>query len=324
MEKNSVFPKPVVVISRCIEFDRCRYNGDRISDPFVRRLKDFVDFQPVCPEVAIGLGVPRPPVRMVIDQGKKMLYQPSTGRDVTAEMEQFINEYLGSLGAVDGFILKFGSPSCGLKNVKVYVGIEKVTRTVKDSGYFGGSVQERFPGLAIEDEGRLKNFTIREHFLTKIFTLARFRGLQQGTMQQLVDFHTKNKLLLMAYHQSRMRKLGSIVANHEKLDRETVFARYEEILREALERVPPFTANINVLLHAFGGFKDVLSKEEKKFFLDSIEEYRDERIPLSTLLYILKTWSLRFENSYLMEQHFMEPYPRELIDITDSGKGRDR
>jgi len=103
-----------------------------------------------------------------------------------------------------------------------------------------------------------------------------------------------------------------------------VFGRYEETLRETLDRVPPFTAHINVLLHAFGGFKEVLSKEEKKFFLDSIEEYRDERIPLSTLLYILKTWSLRFENSYLMDQRFMEPYPRELVEITDSGKGRGR
>jgi uncharacterized protein YbgA (DUF1722 family)/uncharacterized protein YbbK (DUF523 family) len=320
----SIFPKPTVVISRCLEFDRCRYNGQVIPDTFVRSLKDFVDFQPVCPEVSIGLGIPRDPIRIVSEGDKKILYQPATGRDITSEMERFTKEYLNSLKEVDGFILKHGSPSCGLKNVKVYSGREQVTRTFKNSGFFGGKVLEVFPGFAIEDEGRLKNFTIREHFLTSIFALARFRKIRRGSIQQLIDFHTKNKLLLMAYSQTRMRAMGRIVANREGIDIGTLISRYEDELRNALNRPPPFTSMINVLQHALGGFSDDLSKEEKRFFLNSIEEYRDERIPLNTLLYILKTWSIRFNNQYLLSQIFMEPYPRELVSITDSGKGRDR
>ena len=319
----NAFPKPSVVISRCLEFDRCRYNGQMIPDAFVRSLMDFVDFHPVCPEVSIGLGIPRDPIRIVADGDKRILYQPATGRDITAEMEHFTTEYLNSLQEVDGFILKHGSPSCGLKGVKVYAGMEKVTRTFKNSGFFGGKLLEGFPGLAIEDEGRLRNFTIREHFLTRLFTLARFRQMP-SSLQQLIDFHTRHKLLLMAYSQTRMRAMGRIVANREGIGIGTLIGRYGDELRNALDRIPPFTAIINVLQHALGGFSDRISKEEKRFFLNSIEEYRDERIPLNTLLYILKTWSIRFDNQYLLSQAFMEPYPRELVALTDSGKGRDR
>ncbi len=324
MPTMNTFPKPTVVISRCLEFDRCRYNGQVIPDAFVRMMQDFVDFQPVCPEVSIGLGTPRDPIRIVADGDKKILYQPATGRNITAAMEHFTTEYLNSLKEVDGFILKHGSPSCGLKSVKVYAGMERVTRTFKSSGFFGGRVLEGFPGLAIEDEGRLKNFTIREHFLTRLFTLARFRQIRRGAMQQLIDFHTRHKLLLMAYSQTRMRAMGRIVANREGTDISILMSSYGDELRGALDRIPPFTSIINVLLHALGGFSDKISKEEKRFFLNSIEEYRDERIPLNTLLYILKTWSIRFNNQYLLSQAFMEPYPREMVALTDSGKGRDR
>jgi len=120
-----------------------------------------------------------------------------------------------------------------------------------------------------------------------------------------------------------MRLLGGIVANHEKADWKTVISRYEEHLRRALANPPRFTAMINVLLHAFGGFSKVLAKEEKAFFLESIEEFRDERIPLSALLHVLRAWAIRYQNDYLLGQSFLQPYPWQLVEITDSGKGRE-
>jgi len=146
---------------------------------------------------------------------------------------------------------------------------------------------------------------------------------KSGSMSNLVNFHSIQKLLLMGFNQAQMRILGKIVANHGNEDFETIMTRYEEHLKRALANPPRFTAVINVLEHAFGGFSNVLSKEEKAFFLESIEEYRDERIPLSAILKVLRAWSIRYQNDYLLGQTFLQPYPGQLVEITDSGKGRE-
>jgi uncharacterized protein YbbK (DUF523 family) len=166
------FVKPQVFISKCLGFAKCRYNGLTIPDEFVTNLKPHVDFHPVCPEVEIGLGIPRDPIRIVSIKKKLHLVQPATGKDLTEEMTDFSTSFLNSLKTVDGFLLKNRSPSCGIKDVKVYPGTGKVASIARDSGFFGAAVLEKFPFSAIEDEGRLKNYRIREHFLTKLFTLA--------------------------------------------------------------------------------------------------------------------------------------------------------
>ena len=118
-------PKPRVVISKCLTFDKCRYNGEMIPDRFVEKLKPYVEFLPICPEVEIGLGTPRDPIRVVQVDGKKQLYQPSTNKFFTDDALSFTEEYLSSLKEIDGFILKNRSPSCGQGDVKIYQGIEK-------------------------------------------------------------------------------------------------------------------------------------------------------------------------------------------------------
>ena len=120
------FSKPVVVVSKCITFEPVRWNGQIIASEFVEKLKTYVNFIPVCPEVEIGLGVPRDPVRIVLVNGEKKLLQPATGFDFTDKMIKFSQSFLDSLDAVDGFILKSASPSSGFKNVKVYPSIERV------------------------------------------------------------------------------------------------------------------------------------------------------------------------------------------------------
>jgi uncharacterized protein YbgA (DUF1722 family)/uncharacterized protein YbbK (DUF523 family) len=313
--------RPVVVVSKCLGFARCRYNGIAIDDDFVDHLKPYVQYQPVCPEVEIGLGVPRDPIRVVRTKNVDRLMQPATGLDHTEKMRDFCAAYLGSLEGVDGFILKSRSPSCGIKDVKVFASIEKSPSIGKDAGFFGKAVMERFSHLPVEDEGRIRNFRIREHFLTQLFTFARFRTLAR-TMRELVAFHSAHKLLLMAYHQTELRACGRIVANPEQLDVKDVFAGYREHLHKAFATMPRYTSNINVLMHALGYFKKELSSKEKTFFLESLERYRAGKIPLSVALGIARSWIVRFGEEYLQQQMFFEPYPEGLVEITDSGRGR--
>ncbi|NIO38555.1 DUF523 domain-containing protein [Candidatus Bathyarchaeota archaeon] len=168
--------KPKVVISKCIEFDHSRWDGRIVSSEFVKRLNAYVDFEHVCPEVEIGLGVPRNPIRIVSTDGKLRLMQLTTDLDVTDKILSFTRSFLDSLPEVDGFILKSRSPTCAIKDAKVYLSKDQdVLRISKGPGFFGHTVLERFPLLAIEDEERLWNPRVGEDFMTKIFALAHSR-----------------------------------------------------------------------------------------------------------------------------------------------------
>ena len=318
------FVKPILIVSKCLGFAHCRYNGLIISDEFVEKLKNYVEFNPVCPELEIGLGVPRDPVRVVKVNGDIRLIQPSTGRDLTDTMLNLTESFLDSVSAVDGFILKSRSPSCGTKDTKIYPSAESHAMIDKGSGFFGRAILNKFPYLAVEDEGRLTNFRIREHFLTRIFTFAGFRKVKAlNSMKDLVKFHSENKLLLMSYNQKEMRELGRITANNGGKTTEEVIKDYEQHLYRAFYQAPRYVSNINVLMHGLGYFSDSLTHEEKAFFLDSLEKYRLRKVPLSVPLNILRSLIVRFKEDYLIRQTFFDPYPEGLMEITDSGKGRD-
>jgi len=315
------FPKPRIVISKCIGFDPCRYNGEIVRDAFVAQLEPHVEFLTVCPEVAIGLGTPRPPIRIVASGGQFKLVQPSTGLDVSDQMRRFSSDFLGSLQDVDGFILKNRSPSCGFSDVKMYSGPEKGPCIGKTAGFFGGAVLDRFGDRAVEDEGRLKNLNIREAFLTRIFALARWRSLKRSaSLFQLVQFHAANKLLLMAWNQTKMRELGRIVANRNGISLSETLELYGERFLEAFRNRPRHSSPINVLEHALGYFKKELTAREKKHFLQLLDAYRAGKVPLDGAVILLKSWVLRFENEYLLEQTFFDRFPQDLMNLEDSGK----
>jgi uncharacterized protein YbgA (DUF1722 family)/uncharacterized protein YbbK (DUF523 family) len=319
-----ILEKPVVVVSKCLGFAHCRWNGLTIVAPAVERLKTAVNFLTVCPEVEIGLGVPRDPIRVVKQKGDIMLVQPATGRNLTKLMKDFVASYLAGLAEVDGFILKEKSPSCGTRRVKIYPGPGKAPVAAQGPGFFGGAVLEKFAHLPSEDEGRLNNFKIREHFLTRLFAVFRFRKLKHSpSFFRLVEFQAQNKLMFMAYNRQRMIDMGKITANHEKKSLQEVLTDYESHFYRVFAAIPRYTSNINVLMHAFGYVSKRIAKEERDFFLGMLEKYRDEHLPLSALTGVLKAWIIRFEVEYLRQQTFFDPYPESLMELGDSGKGRE-
>lgn len=182
---KACFLKPNIFVSKCLGFARCRWNGEVIPDEFVERLKPYVNYVTTCPEYEIGLGIPRDPIRIVLKDNSYRLMQLNTGKDVTEKMDTFVSGYVLSLKDIDGFILKDRSPSCGIKDVKVYSSLKLSSPVKKTSGFFGKGILQNFPDTAVETETRLTNFTIREHFLVKIFTVARFRKLKEKPQQQL-------------------------------------------------------------------------------------------------------------------------------------------
>ena len=308
--------KPTVVVSKCITFDHVRWDGQIIASDFVEKLKAHVDFIPICPEIEIGLGIPRDPIRIVLIKGENRLMQPSTGFDLTEKMNKFSETFLNSLKKVDGFILKSGSPSSGYKNVKVYPKLEKSASIAKGPGFFGKAVLQKFPYLPIEDERRLLNPRIKEHFLTKLFTFTSFREAKEsGKIKDLVRFQSENKYLLTAYSQKELRVLGKITANQDQKQSGEIFRTYETHLYNAFAHSPSVGSNLNVMFKIMGYFSDQLAKEEKAFFIKSLEKYKAGKLPLSSNINILKAWIIRFKQQYLMDQTFLAPYPEELVDL---------
>jgi uncharacterized protein YbgA (DUF1722 family)/uncharacterized protein YbbK (DUF523 family) len=319
----SEFPKPKIVISKCLGFEACRYNGEMIRDTFVPRLAEYVEFIPVCPEVEIGLGTPRPTLRLITtSQGMRMV-QPSTGVDFTDAMNSFSQKFLASIKDVDGFVLTHRSPSCGPGDAKYYARTDKGPVLGKTSGLFAEAVLHRFPHLAVEEDGRLLNLKLREHFLTRVFSFARLRALGRAiSMRAIVKFHAGHKYVLLAYSEKKMRQLGKIVANAPKETPRRVLELYSAVFYEALAQPPKTAPQINVLMHALGYFSRDLSSREKRHFLNALESYRLGRIPLGSVSNILWSWALRFECTYLLDQVYFLPFPDGLMAIDDSGKGR--
>lgn len=316
-----IIDKPKVIVSRCLGFSACRYNGQTVPDKFVNKLKDYVEFNTVCPEVEIGLGVPRDPIRLVSDKDEVVVYQPASGTEYTKEMNDYSSGILNSLKNVDGFILKKRSPSCGIKDVKMYLGKEKSAMSTKGIGIFAEQAMKKFPYLAIEEEGRLTNFRIREHFLTQLYIMFRFRHVEATkSMAELVKFQSDNKYLLMANNQKEQKLLGRIVANHDKRPLEALIEDYRDHLGAAFVRLPRYSNYINALLHIFGYFSKNLSLNEKNFILGIFDKFKNGMIPLSVPMNLLRSYVIKYEQSYLLEQSIWDPYPEDLMDISDTGR----
>ena len=310
---SRAFAKPVVVVSKCLEFEACRYNGERISSSFIERLEPHVRFRPVCPEVEIGLGTPRDPIRIYLEGEQKALFQPSTRKHLTQDMNAFSGRYLEGLEEVDGFILKAKSPSCAITDARIFPAPDSEEQIAQGPGLFAGAALEAFGSRAFVDEAGLNDRQVRAGFLTKIFALAGFREVKRsGRADRLVRYHAENKLLFLACHQETMREMGRVAANHEKREWSEVASAYESALLRLLARTPGQASWVNALAHALGHLSEKVSARDKARFLDAMGEYREGRIPLSEPLELLEDWTARAGSEYLEGQTIFEPYPGVL------------
>lgn len=313
--------KPKILISKCLGFDNCRYDGAIVQFDLLNKMKDQIEFIPLCPEIEIGLGLPRESLRLIKVQDGIELVQPKSKKYLTDDMKKYSQEILKDISDIDGLILKGRSPSCGIKDVKVYSGMEKSPVIGKSKGLFAAEMEKHFPYLPIEEEGRLTNLTIREHFFTKLYAIFNFKKMAQNkSMKKLADYHAKNKYLYFVYNQTLKNKLGLIVANHEKLETNTVLDNYFNEMVKLFLNLPSKKNYINAYQHIFGYFSNFASKEEKVFILQLMEKYRNGKIDKSAIASILKGYSIKYNIEYLLGQTIFEPFPEELLSLNDSGK----
>jgi uncharacterized protein YbgA (DUF1722 family)/uncharacterized protein YbbK (DUF523 family) len=302
-------------ISRCLLGENVRYNGGHALDRYLRdTLGKYVEYVPVCPEVECGFGIPRETLRLLGDPKKPRLVTSRTGIDHTDRMEAWAHKSVAELEreGLCGFIFKSDSPSSGMERVKVYDD-KGVPRKI-GVGVFARIFMVHFPLTPVEEEGRLHDPVLRENFIERIFTCRRYGEAMEEKKRigSLVEFHTRNKLLLMAHSPKYLKQMGSLVAHAKEYPETDFISQYEILLSETMSVKPSATKHTNVLHHIMGYFKKDLSADEKQELLDIIDEYRRGVIPLIVPVTLLNHYVRRYKEPYLKEQTYLNPHPLEL------------
>jgi len=304
-------------ISTCLLGEPVRYDGGHKLDRFlVDTLGKFVEWVPVCPEVEMGLSVPRESMRLIGDPDAPRLIAPRSGADYTDRMKAWARERLEQLASLGlcGFVFKKDSPSSGLFRVRVYDEDGSASRT--GSGIFAREVMKRFPLLPLEEEGRLNDMPLRENFIERVFACYRWTRLleQDPTPGGLVRFHTAHKLTLMAHSPKHYQELGRLVAQAGALPWDELSATYGVRFMEGLALLGTRRKHVNVLQHLMGYLKDRLSSEDKQELLGLIEDYRQELVPLIVPMTLLQHHLQRHPvPDWVHQQVYLTPYPKELM-----------
>lgn len=303
-------------ISSCLLGNSVRYDGGHKLNHYVAEtLGKFVEYIPLCPEVECGMSVPREAVRLVEALPHPLLKGRESHTDWSGTMQDWAKKKLKELEHEDlcGIIFKAKSPSCGTERVKVFPEQGGQPR-YNGQGFFPRMFIEAFPLLPVEDDGRLHDPTLRENFITRIFTLKRWRDtMKQGmTLGKLIDFHSNHKLLLMSCSVEAYRSLGKLVANAKKADKDELFETYLKELLHSLTLKATIKKNVNVLQHIQGYFKKDISSEEKMECLELIQSYAAGHVPLIVPITLLNHFVRKYDKEYLKKQVYLTQHPVEL------------
>ena len=302
-------------ISACLLGHKVRWNGGHTRDPYlVDTLGMYLEYLPVCPEVECGLGIPRETLRLVGDPDNPLLVTSKTNIDHTRQMNRWALKRVKELEKENlcGFVFKKNSPSSGLHRVPVknFKGMPQK----KGRGLFAQTFTEHFPLIPAEEEGRLNDPKLREMFIEQIFTLKRWRETlsKRKHMGNLVDFHTRHKLLVMSHSPNHARMMGKLVANGKQASIKALYQSYETLLMESLSLKTTLKKNINVLQHIMGYFKKRLSQDEKQELLEIMNQYRNQHVPLIVPITLLNHYVRKYKQPYLQQQFYLNPHPIAL------------
>ncbi|WP_049853568.1 YbgA family protein [Dickeya fangzhongdai] len=306
-----------VGISACLLGNPVRFDGGHKRLAFaVEQLAPYFHFEPVCPEMAIGLPVPRPALRLVkSDEGRlRLLASNGSGLDVTDNMAAFSAEKAAELAHLCGYIVCAKSPSCGMERVKIYDAAQNNARK-SGVGLFTQQVRETLPWLPVEEDGRLHDPALRENFIARVYALHEFnqlwkKGLSRGA---LMSFHSRYKLLLLAHSQPEYRELGPFVAAMDQWNSLEAFAaQYRLRFMTLLSRPASRRNHTNVLMHVQGYFRRQLTAGQRQELTQLIDRYRQGMQPLLAPLTLLRHYMAEYPDAWLAQQRYFDPYPEAL------------
>lgn len=316
MSEPSFDRKPRIGISACLLGQSVRYDGGHKHDTFLTdTFGKFVEWVPICPELEVGMGVPREAVRLAGNPTDPKMIAERSGRDWTGVMKRYALKRAKELVQLDlsGYVFKKNSPSCGVERVRVYT--PKGAPNKQGRGLFAAAVMEHLPLMPVEEEGRLTNPSLRENFIERVFSFHRWQGTaaHARSVAALVDFHMRHKLLLLAHSERHYRRLGRMVAQAKQRPIADAYRRYGEVFMAALAVPATVKKHRNVLEHMMGYFSKELSPAERKEWLEILRDFHHQLIPLIVPITLARHYVKKYTVEYLDNQIYLNPSPKELM-----------
>lgn len=307
--------KPLIGIGSCLAGNEVRYNGQtKKPNEFVVALSEQFATRAFCPEMGIGMGVPRPPIHLVGEpQAIRIVDAETHDKDYTDSIRAYATTVLNAQPDLCGYILVKGSPSCGWQRVKRYN--EKGNHVASDqNGVFAQALADLDPLLPLEDDGRLNDPRIRESFATRACTYHDWKLLKKEgvSAHNLIAFYSRYKYLVMAHHVPSYKAIGKRLANAGNEDIEKLSEQFISMLMSALSKPTTLASHSNALFHIAGYLKRKLTGEQRQRLHTLIEDYRRGNIPLIVPVTLLKHHFADNPDAYISNQVFLNPYPNEL------------
>ncbi len=317
MNKNqySVEKNISIGVSACLLGAKVRFDGGHKRDRYIDdMLSEYFNFVSYCPEVAIGMGIPRQPIRLVDDKGNiRAIGSRDAGSEYTQPLKDYGSKVANTLDDLCGFVFKKDSPSCGMERVKVYA--ENGIPEKKGTGLFAEQIMKNNPLLPVEEEGRLNDPVLRENFVNRVFVYSRWKQLVQAgiTKAGLIEFHTRHKYLLLAHNQHIYRQLGRMLSALDRADMEALSQQYIETIMDVLKQRASRKKHVNVLQHLLGFLRSCLDAEDRAEVLDMIKAYGRGEYPLVVPITLLNHHFRRHPHPFVDQQVYLNPHPRELM-----------
>lgn len=313
MSRAEATEKILIGISSCLLGEEVRYDGQHQRDNYiVHTLGQYFEFRSFCPEVAIGLGIPRPTIRLQEKEGEIVCVSSKDDKlDYTSALRDIAEQQKDWHQALCGYILKKSSPSCGMERVKVY----RKSRASRDgTGIYAARLMRNFPELPVEEEGRLGDAVLRENFIQRVYVMHRWRQLLASglSVNALLTFHARHKLILMSHCQKTYRELGPLIAGARKDNVATVAAEYFPRLMAALKKRASKGDHVNVLQHIQGYLRTALDHEDRAELTEAINNYKKAQVPLIVPITLLNHHFRRNPDPYIRDSWYMSPYPAEM------------
>lgn len=301
-------------ISSCLMGEKVRFDSGHKRNAYINGiLANFFEFTTFCPEVEIGLSIPREPIRLVTLNDKvHCVGTRNPELDVTEDLYKSADEQQAWHRQLCGYILKKGSPSCGMERVRLYKG------DIPDRigvGLYAERLMQNFPNLPVEEEGRLEDPVLRENFIQRVYIYSRWQNLMEQaiSMKNLTLFHAQHKYIYMSHDQSMARQLGSWLAESHKTDLDTLTTQYPLKMMTLLKHRATRKNHVNTLQHIQGYLKNHLDAGDKQELTTNIKQYREGLLPLIVPITLLRHHFRRYPNNYISNSYYMQPHPAELM-----------
>ena len=301
-----------IAVSGCLLGEAVRYDGGhRRSETVAGALGEAFELVSECPEVGIGLGVPRPKIRLERNPGETRLLG-SRGEDLTPLMDDYARQAATRFdeARVAGIVLKSRSPSCGMGDVKLH---ERGAVISEDgTGVFASRIAAALPEAPRISEVDLDNPVRRDHWLTRVFALAEIRELSSGApdARRLYEFHARWKMVLMAHSERTARRLGRFLAATRDVRGAT--ARYREEFLAGLAEPASVGTHHNVLLHLAGHLGKTLDPAARERLGSEIAAFRAREAPLAAPVRSLAAWAARRGVQTLGNQAYLAERAKSL------------